>query len=144
MYNIVVAQLNFVAGAIDENFQKIQAVIKSNPNSNIIFPELSLTGYASEDLYLDLNFVARCESYLSVIAAISDVAGSTVLFGCPIVESEKVYNAAIYCTKGSYKVVHSKIHLPNSGVFDEARYFCFGQQFRTFNFAGKKHLMFDL
>lgn len=137
MDNIIVAQVNFVAGAIDENFENIKRVIIDNPGSTIIFPELSLTGYASEDLYLDLNFLNKSSSYIPCIADIAHKAGSSVLLGAPIIENQNIFNAALFFSKGSYDIVHKKIYLPNSGVFDEVRYFKNHKVLKNFYLDGK-------
>jgi NAD+ synthase (glutamine-hydrolysing) len=138
MDNIIIAQINFKVGALAENFEKIIDLVQANSGKTIIFSELAICGYFAEDLLVDLNFVYKISSYLLDIAKVSARCDASVIIGAPIVEDEKLYNAALYISEGDIRVVHKKIYLPNRGVFDEERYFCSGDGVSQFNLGGKK------
>jgi NAD+ synthase (glutamine-hydrolysing) len=97
----------------------------------IVFPELSLTGYALKDAVYD---VARSymDSYLLPLYKAS--AAITVCFG--MVELSNLYeakNSSIFLEQGDCIARHRKVYLPTYGVFEEKRYFTPGNRFRAFD-----------
>ena len=69
---ICVAQLNFMVGDLSGNAQKIlDAANQAHAQGArlLLTPELSLCGYAAEDLYLRPAFMQACEQTLQTLAA---------------------------------------------------------------------------
>lgn len=117
------AQINPIVGDIAGNAAKILAVAKEHRDTDlIVFPELALSGYPPEDLILRNAFID------SILETANDIAletadGPALLVGAPLRDGKDRYNAVLLINDGSVKHVHLKHHLPNYGVFDEARIF---------------------
>jgi omega-amidase len=93
----------------------------------IIFPELSLSGYMLQDkLYEDAWSIDELYSLIKASKKIDIIAGLALR------ESGKIYNSAIYLSSGKVSHIHHKVHLPNYGMFEEARYFSNGDQIDGF------------
>ena len=127
---IQLAQINFVVGDIQGNFEKI---IKEYEVANlqncdlVVFSEMAICGYPCEDLWLKEHFIKKCQEKILEIATKTKDKNCAILFGAPIYETEKnkkvLRNSAILIENGEVKNVINKKTLPNYGVFDENRYF---------------------
>jgi predicted amidohydrolase len=97
----------------------------------VIFPELSLTGYTLMDLVPEaaLN-PARHPQFQKLVAA-----SRTIDIVLGFVEERGnglFYNSAAYLSRGRIIHVHRKAFLPTGGMFEEAKFFAAGKDFRTF------------
>jgi len=93
----------------------------------IIFPELSLNGYSLQDkLYEDAWFLDE----LSILEELSKEVD--IVVGGAIRDKKVFRNSALYFSKGELLSQHNKVHLPNYGMFEEARYFSAGNLFEGF------------
>jgi len=127
---IQLAQINFVVGDIQGNFEKI---IKEYEVANlqncdlVVFSEMAICGYPCEDLWLKEHFIKKCQEKILEIATKTKDKNCAILFGAPIYETEKnkkvLRNSAILIENGEVKNVINKKTLPSYGVFDENRYF---------------------
>lgn len=89
----------------------------------VAFPELCLTGYTLEDLFLQ-PFVAReAEMALDNVLSMTATVPVLAIVGLPVVVSGKLYNAAAVIEGGELRGVVPKTHLPNNGEFYELRWF---------------------
>ncbi|MEM1244096.1 MAG: nitrilase-related carbon-nitrogen hydrolase, partial [Pseudomonadota bacterium] len=135
---IVMAQLNFTVGNLENNKNIILEAINSAENELaadiIVFPELALTGYPPEDLLTRLDFHQAYEQALQEI--ISSKHKITVILGHPKKIGEKIYNAASIFSQGKIIQQYFKQILPNYGVFDEKRYFTKGEKTCIFKHKG--------
>ena len=97
----------------------------------IVFPELSLNGYLLQDkLYEDAWEIEELEELCAVSKEVDVVVGAAL-------RDKKVFrNSALYFSKGELLSKHYKVHLPNYGMFEEARYFNAGNEFESF-YVGK-------
>ncbi len=96
-------------------------------NKVLVFPELALNGYMLQDkLYEDAWSLEELDS---LKAASVDV---DIAIGAAIREEGRIYNCALYFSKGKLLHVHRKMHLPNYGMFEEARYFFKGDSIELF------------
>lgn len=147
-FKIAVAQLDFVVGDMPCNAQKIidaaQAAYAQGARL-LLTPELSLCGYAAEDLFLRPAFIDACNHALDEIArALAGFADLTVVVGHPhggerrtrSVAVPERYNAASVLRAGSVVARYAKQELPNYQVFDERRYFSPGQHSCVFEVQG--------
>jgi NAD+ synthase (glutamine-hydrolysing) len=117
------AQLNPTVGDLDGNLARmIDAYDRAEAAGCdiVAFPELSTTGYPPEDLVLKPGFVADNISSLSKLAARTGRCAAVVGF---VDQDRDLYNAAAVCADGQVVGTYRKRLLPNSAVFDEARYF---------------------
>lgn len=139
---LVLAQQNFLLGAIEANADKIIATVKMAREMHnadlVVFPELALTSYPPEDLLLRQECHDRVQAMLENIR--QAVPDCYVLLGHPQQDpaTGALYNAASLLFGG--KTVHQyyKQHLPNYAVFDEKRYFSGGSQPGIFTIKGHK------
>jgi NAD+ synthase (glutamine-hydrolysing) len=121
---IVMAQQDFLVGAIEENASRIMAACRKAAGLQadlVVFPELSLTGYPPEDLLLRPHFLEDCDIALQRI--LREMRGVTAIVGHPAQEDDGLYNMASVIYDGEVLARYRKQHLPNYGVFDEMRYF---------------------
>jgi NAD+ synthase (glutamine-hydrolysing) len=136
---ICVAQLNFVVGDLSGNAQKIVDAARSAYVGGarlLLSPELSICGYAAEDLFLRPAFIAACDDAVKTVAReLAGLKGLVVVVGHPTggdVRSRSVavphrHNAASVLSEGRVLETYAKRELPNYQVFDERRYFAPGQ-----------------
>ena len=132
---LCVAQLNFVVGDMAANAQKIidaAHAAYADGARLLLTPELSICGYAAEDLFLRPAFIAACDDAVNTVA--SELAGlkdMTVVVGHPTggdrrtrsVAVSSRHNAASVLCEGAVIATYAKRELPNYQVFDERRYF---------------------
>jgi len=90
-----------------------------------VFPELTLTGYLAEDLFLNPYFIKQTQQHVDDIVKIT---GKTcLLLPTPIVKNGILYNGVIAARNGKVIGQTFKYKLPNYGIFDENRYFASGE-----------------
>jgi len=99
----------------------------SEKSDVIVFAELSLNGYMLQD---KLHEDAWTLDELSVLIDASKTID--IVIGAALKEANGFYNAALYLSEGEIKHIHHKVHLPNYGMFEEARYFRPGNQIKSF------------
>ncbi len=125
---ILLAQLNPTVGDLKKNTELVLSTYQEANKKNVdlvVFPEMFLTGYQIQDLILKSSFQKDVSRFLTLL--ISKCSGnSCLLFGAPISEGGKLYNAYLLLRHGKVSIVTKKKHLPNSGIFDEQRYFSSG------------------
>ena len=84
---LAIAQLNFVVGDLTGNARKIVDAARSAYQQGarlLLTPELSICGYAAEDLFLRPAFVAACDDAVRAVAAeLADLDGMVVVVGHP-------------------------------------------------------------
>jgi NAD+ synthase (glutamine-hydrolysing) len=107
----------------------------------LLTPELSICGYAAEDLFLRPAFIAACDDAVKAVArALAGLKGLTVVIGHPSggdsrsrsVAVQSRFNAATVVCEGAVIAQYAKRELPNYQVFDERRYFTPGQDVCVF------------
>lgn len=122
---IALAQLNLTVGDITANIDKMIAAAKTARDQEqadlIIFPELAITGYPPEDLLLRPAFIA--ESNRALNEFMHKVEDIYCCIGHPHYDKNKLFNACSIIYNHQVLGRYYKEHLPNYGVFDEARYF---------------------
>ena len=152
---ICVAQLNFVVGDLSGNAQKIISCAKSAHAAGarlLLTPELSICGYAAEDLFLRPAFIAACDDAVKTVAhALAGLKNMTVVVGHPSgghdADARKTrsvavsgrFNAASVICEGQLLATYAKRELPNYQVFDERRYFQPGTGVCVFNAGEEKN-----
>ena len=122
---IALAQFDFPVGAVQQNAERIAAMIAEARDEYgadlVLFPELAISGYPPEDLLLRPRFLADCEAALQRIGATTH--GIVAVVGWPQSAGSVVYNAASVLRDGAVETTYRKRELPNYAVFDERRYF---------------------
>jgi NAD+ synthase (glutamine-hydrolysing) len=132
---ICVAQLNFIVGDLAGNVQKISDAAKHSYAQGarlLLTPELSICGYAAEDLYLRPAFMQACDDALKALTEqLAGLKGMAVVVGHPqggdsrtsSVSVTERFNCASVLCDGQVVATYAKRELPNYQVFDERRYF---------------------
>ncbi|MDM0020238.1 NAD+ synthase [Variovorax saccharolyticus] len=145
---LAIAQLNFVVGDLTGNARKIVDAARDAYSQGarlLLTPELSICGYAAEDLFLRPAFVAACDEAVRAVAAeLADLDGMVVVVGHPTgrsLRSRSVavqlrHNAASVLSEGRILDTYAKRELPNYQVFDERRYFTPGEGVCVFEAGG--------
>jgi NAD+ synthase (glutamine-hydrolysing) len=135
---LCVAQLNFIVGDLQGNAQKIIAAARDAYAVGarlLLTPELSICGYAAEDLFLRPAFIQACDDAVKTVAhALAGLKDLSVVVGHPSggdsrtrsVAVQKRFNAASVLQEGRVVATYAKRELPNYQVFDERRYFAPG------------------
>jgi len=118
---------------LDLHLQTIEKARKAGVDL-LVFPELSLTGYKLRDLVETVAVDPEKAREIRALKARSkDIA---LVFG--FVEERPAekglfYNSAAFCAEGRILHIHRKVFLPTFGLFEEARFFAPGRNFRTFD-----------
>jgi len=135
---ICIAQLNLVVGDLTGNAQKIITAARQAYRDGahlVLTPELSICGYAAEDLFLRPAFIAACDEAVARVAAeLASLQHLSVVVGHPCggdVRTRSValpqrFNSASVLCEGKVVATYAKRELPNYQVFDERRYFTAG------------------
>ena len=121
---IEVFQIFPVLSNVLKNIDAILAKYESSQADVCIFPELSTTGYAPQDLLLNQTFIDVISKTNQQI--VSQTNSKAIIFGSVVQENGKLFNAGIVAQSGKIIGISTKKHLPNTGVFCESRYFTSG------------------
>jgi predicted amidohydrolase len=117
------------------NLDTIVSLVKEVQSCSdlILFPELSLSGYSLQDkLYEDAWSIEELNQLKELSKEID------IVVGVALREKNRFRNSALYFHKGELLSKHDKVHLPNYGMFEEARYFESGDIFESFIVENKR------
>lgn len=111
------------------NLENVLAIVNASALSSdlIVFPELALNGYLLQDKVFEDAW--RLDE-LECLAEAS--LQCDIIIGAAIKDKSETFNTALYFSKGSLLHQHNKVHLPNYGMFEEARYFFKGKSINSF------------
>ncbi len=91
-----------------------------------VFPELGLSGYAIEDLFLQETLLDAVEAAAGRLVAASGDLRPLLVVGAPLRWGNRIYNTALAIQGGRLLGVVPKSYLPNYREFYEKRYFASG------------------
>jgi NAD+ synthase (glutamine-hydrolysing) len=91
-----------------------------------VFPELCLTGYSVDDLFLQDTLLQAVEEAVAEIVAASEDLMTALVVGAPLVHENRVFNCAVVVHRGAILGVAPKSYLPNYREFYERRWFAPG------------------
>lgn len=129
------------------NFSRITEAISQAKNQGadlVCFPELALTGYGSEDLFLSYWYPKKALDQLQKLLPFCQ--NIVVAVGLPILLEDKVYNTVAVIENAEVKGFVAKQFMAIDGVHYEFRWFTpwsAGKKI-DFDFAGKKIPFGDL
>lgn len=89
----------------------------------IVFPELSLSGYALDDLHMQTALLDEVERQIEVLAEAADRAGLVAVIGAPLRNGDALFNCAVVLGGGVVLGISPKTYLPNYREYYEKRWF---------------------
>jgi NAD+ synthase (glutamine-hydrolysing) len=105
----------------------------------LVFPELCITGYTCQDLFLQKRLLNGAKEELLKIAATTKDKELLAVVGLPFVIEGKLYNMAAVLHRGGVLGLVPKTAIPNYSEFYEARHFSRGfSTVRQVELGGKK------
>ncbi|MGG5257875.1 NAD(+) synthase [Phycicoccus avicenniae] len=112
-----------------ENARRIVEQVRACHDDGVavaLFPELSLSGYAIDDLLLQDVLLDAVDA--AVVAVAEATAGLTplVVVGAPLRHGNRLYNCAVAIHRGEVLAVAPKSYLPTYREFYEKRWFASG------------------
>ncbi|MBI1404193.1 MAG: NAD(+) synthase [Porphyrobacter sp.] len=93
----------------------------------VVFPELTLSSYAIDDLLLQHALIERVEEALAEVVEASADLSPVLVLGAPLRRADKLYNCAVVIAGGQILGVVPKSFLPNYREFYEKRHFAHGR-----------------
>jgi predicted amidohydrolase len=134
--SLALAQINTHLGDVPANLEKhlhLAAEARAAGADLLIFPELSLTGYALQDLASVVALRPRHDDpvFKRLLEASRDL--DLVVGFVDEDHRHRFFIATAYLSGGDIVHVHHKVYLPTYGLFDEGRFFAWGDSVRAFN-----------
>lgn len=108
------------------NLQEIKKLISQAAEKNIkilSFPELSITGYTCNDLFLHDLLLKKTEEAIEKLLEETESLPVCFIIGAPVCLNSKIYNCALVCFQGEILGIVPKTFLPNYSEFYEKRWF---------------------
>ncbi|PKN85504.1 MAG: carbon-nitrogen hydrolase [Chloroflexi bacterium HGW-Chloroflexi-8] len=133
---LALSQINTVLGGVKANLDKHLQVIDEACSQNVdllVFPELSMTGYFLQDLVPTVSMRPNITDPLFKKLIEASRRLDLVVGFVQEDERNRFYIASAYLSAGEVLHVHQKIYLPTYGLFDEGRFFAWGDQVRAFD-----------
>jgi NAD+ synthase (glutamine-hydrolysing) len=110
----------------DSNVQPTLALADSAAQAHaalVVFPELGLSSYTSEDLFRQDALLERTASALEQVVAASEGLAPVIVVGMPLAAEQGVFNAAIVIHRGAVLGAIPKSYLPEYREYYEKRQF---------------------
>jgi NAD+ synthase (glutamine-hydrolysing) len=117
-------QFDAVVGDLAGNAERMRVIYSQARQQGVdllVFPELAVCGYPPEDLLLKRHFLDDNRKVVEKLA--NDCPQETIIVGFADFFRGNAYNCAAVLKNGRLAKVYRKGLLPNTGVFDERRYF---------------------
>ncbi|RHW23868.1 NAD(+) synthase [Nocardioides immobilis] len=105
-----------------------------------VFPELGLTGYAVDDLFLQDTLLESVRTAIADLVAASADLLPVFVVGAPLEHGNRIYNCGVVVHRGRVLGVAPKSYLPNYREFYERRWFAPGDDLaaQTIELAGQE------
>jgi len=134
--SIALAQINTHLGNVEANLEKHLDMVREAKTAGadlLIFPELSLTGYVLQDLTSAVarQPTAQDPSFRHLLEASKKL--DMVVGFVEEDQRHRFFIAGAYLSQGDVVHVHHKVYLPTYGLFDEGRFFAWGNSVRAFD-----------
>ena len=133
---LAIAQIATKLGDVQANLEKHLELVeqaKKEKADLLVFPELSLTGYVLQDLVASVAHrpVDEDPVFSPLLKASQDL---DLVIGFVDEDSRhRFFIATAYLSGGRILHVHHKVYLPTYGLFDEGRFFAWGDGVRAFD-----------
>ena len=132
LIQVVSATPSLKIGDVKFNTSEITDIINQSSESGlIVFPELSVTGYTSADLFQSDLLLKESEKALQEIADATKGKELTAVVGIPFRFANCIYNCAVILSGGKIKALIPKSYIPNYSEFYEVRWFTSGKDIKN-------------
>jgi predicted amidohydrolase len=133
---LALAQINTRLGDVQANLDKHLALAdeaRRQGSDLLVFPELSLTGYVLQDLTPTVSCRPTRDDpvFRRLLEASQDI--DLVVGFVDEDARHRFFIASAYLSRGQVLHVHHKVYLPTYGLFDEGRFFAWGDALRAFD-----------
>lgn len=133
---VALSQMNTRLGDVQANLEKhleVAAQARAGGADLLVFPELSLTGYGLQDLVSSVALRPAPDN--PVFKPLLEQSRDLDLVVGFVNEDRRrrFYIAAAYLSGGQIVHIHNKVYLPTYGLFDEGRFFAWGDAVRAFD-----------
>ncbi len=120
MVRAALVQFQSALRDVEENLERIGAIVEGTDADLVVFPEMALTGYSLRD---DVYTLAQAQDG-QVVGTLADIAvegGRAMVVGMPVRSDVTgfVWNGAVAVSAGGKVAVYSKRRLINFGPFEE-------------------------
>ena len=108
------------------NAEEHEALIRQAGEQGVdlmVFPELSLSAYAIDDLLMQAALLEEVERRIHDLARVTAETGVIAVIGAPIRTGDRLYNCAVVLGEGRVLGVVPKTYLPNYREYYEKRWF---------------------
>ena len=92
----------------------------------MLFPELGISAYAIDDLFMQDALLRRVEAEISALVTASATLKPVLIVGAPLAHNGRLYNCAVAISRGRILGVVPKSFLPNYREYYEKRWFAPG------------------
>lgn len=93
----------------------------------LLYPELSLSSYAMDDLHLQAAILDAVDAEIAHIVEVSRSIPTVLVIGAPLRRNGRIYNCALAICRGAVLGVVPKSFLPNYREYYEKRWFAHGR-----------------
>lgn len=131
-------------GDVEHNVNKIKEMVNKAVAEKvdvIVFPELCITGYSCQDMFLRKYLTDDAEAGLVEVANVTKgkMYNPIVVVGLPVRNMGRLYNCAAIIHKGQILAIVPKTYIPNYNEFYEKRWFAAAMdaQYDTVNINGE-------
>ena len=134
--SLALAQISTHLGNVTANLEKHLAIIEEARTAGadlLVFPELSLTGYVLQDLASTVAQRATSDNPVFHHLLQASKALDLVVGYVDEDPRHRFYIASAYLARGEVVHVHHKVYLPTYGLFDEGRFFAWGDSIQAFD-----------
>jgi len=133
---LALAQINTHLGNVEANLEKhlkLAEEAKEMSADLVVFPELSLTGYVLQDLASAVAHRPTADD--PIFSALLEASQNLDLVVGFVDEDQwhRFFIASAYLSRGQVVHVHHKVYLPTYGLFDEGRFFAWGDKVQAFD-----------
>jgi predicted amidohydrolase len=133
---VALSQIATRLGDVDANLQKHIDTAREAKRLGadlLMFPELSLTGYALQDLATTVAHPAHPDDPV-FRALLQETDDLDMVVGFVDEDARhRFFIASAYLSQGEIVHVHHKVYLPTYGLFDEGRFFAWGDSICAFD-----------
>lgn len=135
-FSLALAQINTALGNVEANLTKHQEYIRDARQQGadlLVFPELSLTGYVLQDLTPAVSLRANRDDPVFKVL-LEESRGLDLVVGFVDEDNRhRFFISSAYLSQGEVVYVHHKLYLPTYGLFDEGRFFAWGDKISAFD-----------